>query len=165
MNNRQTHMRHAHKGSERKGFTLIEILIVVIILGILAAIVMPQFAGATQDAKRSALTNMVQSLRSQVALYRLQHNDNLPDLVTSWNQITQYTDLAGNTSPVRTATHVYGPYMQLVPKNPMVAVANESIVLNGTAALPNCGFVYDYAANTGSGKIWGIDAAGNLIQQ
>ena len=151
--------RHA-----RGGFTLIEILIVVIILGILAAIVIPQFAGASQDAKRSALMNMVQSVRSQVALYRLHHNDNLPDLITNWNQLTQYTDAAGNTSATKDATHVYGPYMQ-APKNPMVVASNESTVVNGTTAQANCGFVYDYAANSGSGKIWGIDAAGNLIDQ
>ena len=35
----------------RSGFTLVEILIVVVILGILAAIVIPQFTNATQDAQ------------------------------------------------------------------------------------------------------------------
>src|SRR5688500_18335603 len=69
----------------RPGFTLIEILIVVAILGILAAIVVPQFSGATRDAKRSGLTSMVQSLRTQIELYRLQHNDRLPNLVANWD--------------------------------------------------------------------------------
>ena len=62
----------------RKGFTLIEILIVVIILGILAAIVIPQFTNASKEAKQSSLVTMVQSLRSQIALFKLQHNDYLP---------------------------------------------------------------------------------------
>jgi len=44
-------------------FTLVEILIVVIILGILAAIVIPQFTSATQDAKSAATYNELQKLR------------------------------------------------------------------------------------------------------
>ena len=50
----------------RKGFTLVEILIVVIILGILAAIVIPQFTSASSDARQSSLTSQLQTLRSQV---------------------------------------------------------------------------------------------------
>src|SRR6476646_9691800 len=103
----------------RKGFTLIEILIVVIILGILAAIVIPQFTNASKEAKQSILVTMVQSLRSQIALYKLQHNDNLPGYVSTgaaaltsgdpavignpaaadsfWGQMTLFSDLTGKT--------------------------------------------------------------------
>src|SRR3954470_4703727 len=99
----------------RKGFTLIEILIVVIILGILAAIVIPQFTNASKEAKQSALVTMVQSLRSQIALFKLQHNDRLPgatvlvdsggtfDQTVFWNQITQFSDLNGGVSATKTA--------------------------------------------------------------
>ena len=64
--------------SARRGFTLIEILIVVIILGILAAIVIPQFSSASGDARKASLQSTAQTLRSQIALYKLQHNDKLP---------------------------------------------------------------------------------------
>ena len=64
----------------RGGFTLIEILIVVIILGILAAIVIPQFSSASTQARTTSLQSTAQTLRSQIALYKLQHGDNLPDL-------------------------------------------------------------------------------------
>ena len=54
----------------KKAFTLIEILIVVVLLGILAAIVIPQFSDASTDAKLSAQASDLHTLRSQVQLYR-----------------------------------------------------------------------------------------------
>ena len=133
--------------SARKGFTLIEILIVVIILGILAAIVIPQFSSASSDAKKAALQSTVQTLRSQIALYKLQHGDTLPDLATGgWTTLTQTSVYQGTT---------VGPYMQAVPVN---SLTNGSVVKNGAnppVAVAGADFVYDYNAGTGSGNIWG----------
>ena len=53
----------------RKAFTLIEILIVVVILGILAAVVIPQFTNAADDANVSSARTQLQSLRSQIELF------------------------------------------------------------------------------------------------
>lgn len=57
----------------KRGFTLIEILIVVVILGILAAIVIPRFAQATDDAESAAAHSQLNVLRGQVRLYWAQH--------------------------------------------------------------------------------------------
>src|SRR5436853_5883252 len=102
------------------GFTLVEILIVVIILGILAAIVIPQFTNASQDARESALLSQLQTLRSQIELYKLQHKDKLPDLVTSWNPLTTKTNIDGGA----TAPLDFGPYMQAAPTNPVNTLSN-----------------------------------------
>jgi general secretion pathway protein G len=62
-----------------KGFTLVEILIVVVILGILAAIVVPQFTSASQDAIKGALKTQTQTLTAQTELYRVQNFGQLPN--------------------------------------------------------------------------------------
>src|SRR3954462_13179873 len=84
------------------GFTLVEILIVVIILGILVAIVIPQFTNASQDARESSLLSQLQTLRSQIELYKLQHRDVIPNLVgggpgnvANWDPLTTKTDAEG----------------------------------------------------------------------
>ena len=139
--------------TRKTGFTLVEILIVVIILGILAAIVIPQFTNASQDARESALLSQLQTLRSQIELYKLQHKDKLPDLVTNWNPMITKTDSDGVASA---APDAFGPYMQAAPTNPINTLSN---VTNGDSALAaaavDCAFIYDYNAGAGTGRIWG----------
>ena len=58
----------------RKAFTLVEILIVVVILGILAAIVVPQFTNATQDAQAGNIQTQLDTLNNQIELFRDRNN-------------------------------------------------------------------------------------------
>lgn len=126
-----------------KGFTLVEILIVVIILGILAAIVVPQFTEASDDAKLSNLTTNLQSVRAQLELYKLQHNGGYPTSIVT--QLTTGTDING------LAGTDYGPYLQQFPKNPFVNDADSQKV-DGVAG---SGWKYtaangEFLANDGS---------------
>jgi general secretion pathway protein G len=101
------------KTRKNRGFTLVEILIVVVILGILAAIVIPQFTQASTEAKISSLQSNLQSIRSQIELYKIQHNDNPPtDDTTFLTQMTTQTDVSG------AAGTDFGPYLQKIPVNP-----------------------------------------------
>ena len=153
-----TVVRRTHKG----GFTLVEILIVVIILGILAAIVIPQFTSASTEARESNLRSQLQTLRSQIALYKLQHQDTLPDLVSSWDPLLKKTDVSGSTSPA-TGAQTFGPYMQDTPTN---SLNGKTTVTDGTGNVSAAtGFVYDYAAGAGSGKLWGTDIDGKTVLQ
>jgi prepilin-type N-terminal cleavage/methylation domain-containing protein len=52
------------------GFTLVEILIVVVILGILAAIVTPQFVSASESAKQASFVTSLKSFASAGEMYR-----------------------------------------------------------------------------------------------
>src|SRR3989449_1967848 len=130
---------------QRRGFTLVEILIVVIILGILAAIVIPQFTNASQDARKSSLVSQLQTLRSQIELYKLQHGDALPDLVTNWNPMTTVTAYAGKN---------YGPYMQAIPLNPLTGA---SVVKNGdgSAAVAGASVIFHLKPRAGPRPLLG----------
>ena len=65
------------------GFTLVEILIVVVILGILAAVVVPQFSEAAEEAEISVTASNVRAVTQQIAVYHAEHGDYpvpLPDV-------------------------------------------------------------------------------------
>jgi len=68
-------MKEFNNKTRQSGFTLIELLIVVIIVGILAAVIVPQFASSTDDASNSASTANLATLRGAVDLYFQQHGE------------------------------------------------------------------------------------------
>ncbi len=111
----------------RHGFTLIEILIVVVILGILAAIVIPQFTDAAAEASRSNLQSQLQTLRSQLELWNVQNPaDPYDDTITPgpdfWNNLYQNN------------------YLQTLPKNPLQ---------NGSTLVAD-------APGVGTGWVWNV---------
>ena len=116
----------------KKGFTLVEILIVVIILGILAAIVIPQFTQASTEARISNLKTNLQTIRSQLLLYKMQHDAEAYPDANFETQMTQYTDPQGGVSATPDATHTLGPYLQAIPINP-VSNLNTVRVVTGAA--------------------------------
>ena len=124
----------------KRGFTLVEILIVVVILGILAAIVIPQFTEASTEAKVSSLCSDLQTMRSQIELYKIQHSDTPPALATYEAQMT-------------TAIGGFGPYLQKLPTNPFVSATIGNVVAADGAA--DCGWHYV----EGTGAIHPADAA------
>jgi len=151
--------------STNKGFTLVEILIVVIILGILAAIVIPQFSNASTDAKKNSLTSQLQTMRSQMELYKLQHNDKPPSKLQvaglhgtdplDWDQLTAQTDVSGTSGTA--GAQKYGPYLQQIPSNPLNGLTTiltddnaNFTTLAGQNAAQACAFVF----NSVTGKIW-----------
>lgn len=150
----------------KRGFTLVEILIVVVILGILAAIVIPQFTQASSEAKLNSLCSDLQSMRSQIELYKVQHNDVAPgNIVTTGvaaasigsldEQLIYCTDIDGNVKTgtdarVRdtgsTAVYVYGPYLERIPDNPfnnMNTINTAACGNPATAASGTFGWQYD----------------------
>lgn len=144
------------KGALEKGFTLVELLIVVIILAILAAIVVPQFASSTDDAKVTALDSSLANMRAAIDLYYQQHG-HYPSAVAATgatcpgggtagtgaintpqafiDQMTRYTNAAGQSCTTKDTTFKYGPYLKkdTLPNNPVTE--DNTLVISTTGAL------------------------------
>ncbi|MBA7629777.1 hypothetical protein ES703_37281 [subsurface metagenome] len=124
----------------RNGFTLVEILIVVVILGILAAIVIPQFTEASTEAKLTSLMTDLQTMRSQIELYKIQHNDIPPSLANFEDQMTKQSDIDG-TVPPAAGLPGYGPYIQQLPINQFND--DDAVVTGPPTGTDGGGWAYD----------------------
>jgi prepilin-type N-terminal cleavage/methylation domain-containing protein len=134
---------HVHRGGHRPcsprgkgGFTLTEILIVVVILGLLAVIVVAQFSTAKEDADESAIEMQMSRIRGQIEYYRAQNLAD-PDLLgTQWNDM------------------VAGDYLQQDPVN----ILNGSTVVAGA---PGAGVGWVWRdGGTGSFDLYATDESG-----
>ena len=119
------------RAHRRNAFTLVEILIVVIILGILGTIIIGLFQNTSADAARNTLKGNLRAVRSALQVYIAQHGT-YPAGGTFESQMTLYTDADGNTSATRTATHIYGPYILSVPTLPVGANKGQTGVTSLT---------------------------------
>lgn len=127
-------------------FTLVEILIVVVILGILAAITVPQFASATGEAQKTATFDQLTKVRQALAVYYVRNNAHFPDVVAgdgTWGQL------------------MTEGYLKKKPFNFWIGGGAATVITIGTspdsAYQDGYGWIYD----PGSGSVWAgsFDAA------
>ena len=118
----------------KKGFTFVEIIIAVIILAALAALVIPQFGRASADSDLAPLAATLQTVRTQLQYYKLQHNDTFPSLADWKQQMLKKTKPNGRCS----ARGSCGPYLLQVPVNPLDGSRNISPLQDGSG-----GWMYD----------------------
>jgi prepilin-type N-terminal cleavage/methylation domain-containing protein len=150
-----------------RAFTLIELMIVIVILGILAAVATPQFANASSEARRNSLLSMCRSMANQIQVYKLQHGDVLPDLAAASAGGNHFAPLLVVTPYQGTN---FGPYAYSLPVNP---ITEGSMVLNATTftdgvpdPVPGADFIYDYGGGNGGGGLWGTSdrASGTVVK-
>ena len=137
------------KMKAKSGFTLVEILIVVVILGILAAIVIPQFTEASTEAKTSSLCTDLQSMRSQIELYKIQHNDNLPGVANGLHTAGAgfIAALTGQTDVYGEVGNDFGPYLQKIPTNQFT---NKDTVNTAGGVLGDDSHGWEFNTTTGA---------------
>ena len=127
---------------KQSGFTLIEMLIVIVVLGILAMIIVPQITVSTEDAKISTLQTNLSGMRSSVETYYAQHGSVYPGAIDEDSgaasttvgqaqdaflaQLTLYSSAAGITANTKDGTFKFGPYIKggALPKNPFTGTSD-----------------------------------------
>ncbi len=123
----------------KKAFTLVEVLIVVILLGIIAVIALPKFSNATAMTRASMLADDLRMFRTQIVVFKGQHcgvspgypncDPNSEPTETAFiNHLTMVSDQAGNVAPVGTAGYKYGPYFSKMPENPVNGLSTVQII-------------------------------------
>ncbi|MBA2114382.1 type II secretion system protein [Bremerella alba] len=131
--------------AKKAGFTLIEVLIVVVILAVLAATVIPQFTDSTTDAKKSSVLFNLHTLRSQIQLYRAHHEGAVPG--SALNELTISTKADG------TADGPFGPYLSKLPVNNFTN-SNTVKVVTDDPVTADFTDTHGWLYNATTGEIW-----------
>jgi prepilin-type N-terminal cleavage/methylation domain-containing protein len=132
----------------RNAFTLVEILTVVVILGVLSAIVVPQFTNATNEASSTATMDQLVKLREALGVYYVRNNSTFPSVTAgdgSWGELIA----AG------------GDYLKYPPKNNWIGGAAATIVTIGSA--PDTGWqtAHGWIYDPATGNLWAGSFDGN----
>jgi len=109
----------------RKAFTLAEVMIVVAVIGILAAIALPAFQDHVKKAKENTAKENLRNLRNAIQVYAAQHENRPPgidengtrDILAFIYQLCWHSNLRGETSQTRLPGYDFGPYLSTYPRN------------------------------------------------
>ena len=135
----------------RHGFTLVEVLIVVVMLAVLAVAIVPEFLDSSQDAIVSSAKFNLQTLRSQIQRYKSEHGGKVPgdDLA----ELLLTTNAAG-TIDSSDGPLVCGPYLESIPVNPFTGSATVAEITSNPAATTDVTTSDGWLYNPEAGQVW-----------
>jgi general secretion pathway protein G len=158
-----------------RAFSLVEILIVVMIIGILAAIAVPKFSNASQIARENSLKEDLRLMRTSIGVYKSQHPANpgypggntagTPTADIARDQLIKYTDSAGNTSATSGGAYTYGSYLPSIPVNPVNGKSDFKILADTDTFTPDdtTGWLYQPLTGQIHPNVSAADSAGHAI--
>ncbi len=142
----------------KKAFTLVELLIVISILGIMAAIVLPTFQGNIQKAKEAAAKDNLRILRTTIEAYAAKNNGVPPGYPNN--------DPAQPPNFMAVVGGLLGPpqYLRRIPENPFTGDFVATMIANGdsfpAAADGSTGWIYQPATKNIRLNYPGTDSEG-----
>ncbi len=147
-------IRTKSNAAHRAGFTLVEVLVVVLVLSIIALMVVPEFSSASTRTKDATLRANLRTMRAQISLFKTEHNDVYPKFATFVNEMTLASKADRTTAAIGTSGYPYGAYMRSVPENPFNNLTTLKATLDGLT-----GWTYNettgaFNANDGAHDTW-----------
>ena len=119
---------------------------VVVILGVIAAVAIPRLSRGSQGSAEAAMARDVQVLQKAIDLYSAEHNGAFPHPDMVADQLTLYTDTAGAMSKSKSPPYNYGPYLRKVP--PIPSGPNKGSNVISTTPGFGVGWIYEPAEGT-----------------
>jgi len=135
--------------ARRRGFSLLELVMVVVIIGVIGAIAIPRLSRGAGGAEESALARDLQVLRNAIDHYWAEHGSTYPTAAGIEGQLTRYSDLAGTTlgdKPDPSNGVIYGPYLRRLP--PVPTGPNKGAMKVSHKAADGVGWIYDEKLGT-----------------
>lgn len=130
------------RSTSRRGFTLAELVVVIAVLGVTAALGLPRFAAAESVDHEARLGESIRDLRRAVTVYTAQHNDVPPghpdgrvaasptaDALIA--QLTGWTDADGRATQSAHNAFRFGPYLRAIPLNVVSELSTVRFVAPG----------------------------------
>jgi competence protein ComGC len=141
----------------KNGFTIVELMVIVMIFGILAVMFVPKLSYTRQHNPSSALNTNLQKVRAQIELYKFHHKGDLPAFkgespAQFLRRMTTQTDVKGKSGTE------FGPYLDSIPANP--ANGKHTVRIDGDAAGTN---THGWRFDTTTGDFQADDSVANAV--
>ena len=134
---------------KKKGFTLVEMVIAIVILGILASVAIPKFYNLSSDAKSAACKSSLGTVRSSIAAYYAYTASPSGGASATWPTLTQLTD---SSTVLETA----------LPDNPYSTSGTQNACIAGTTlgTPATAGTTGGWCYKAATGQFWADTASG-----